>query len=210
MKRNARLYSGLALFFSFVMWTVMVSTVDVRAIGPGGSVVGFAALNFAVHSLTGSNMTLYTITDWLGLVPMAVAFGFAMLGLVELVRRKRLTKVDRSLLVLGVFYLTVIFVYVFFEYVVINYRPVLIYGILEASYPSSTTLLVMTVMPTAAIEIGTRVKKTTVKWVLNALIAAFVAFMVIGRILSGVHWITDIIGGALFSSGLVLLYDHFK
>ncbi len=210
MKRNARLYSGLALFFSFVMWTVMVSTVDVRAIGPGGSVVGFAALNFAVHSLTGSNMTLYTITDWLGLVPMAVAFGFAMLGLVELVRRKRLTKVDRSLLVLGVFYLTVIFVYVFFEYVVINYRPVLIDGRLEASYPSSTTMLVMTVMPAAAIEIGTRVKKTAAKRLINTLVAAFVTFMVIGRILSGVHWISDIIGGALFSAGLVLIYKHCK
>ena len=210
MKRNASLYVGLSLLLAFVAWCVLVCTVDVQAIGPSNSSVGFATLNAALRGLCGTNMTLYTVTDWLGLVPIFTALGFAILGLVELIKRRSLIKVDRSVLVLGAFYIVVIFVYLFFENVVINYRPVLIDGRLEASYPSSTTMLVMTVMPTAAIEIGTRVKKTTVKWVLNALIAAFVAFMVIGRILSGVHWITDIIGGALFSSGLVLLYDHFK
>jgi len=34
----------------------------------------------------------------------------------------------------------------------------------------------------------------------------FVALTLILRILSGVHWITDIIGGALLSTGLVLRY----
>ena len=206
MKRNASLYVGLALLLSFVVWTAVVSTVDVRPIGPLDSSVGLSTLNKAVHGLIGVNMSLYTVTDWLGLVPIFTAAGFAILGLIQLVRRRSLLKVDRSLLLLGAFYLCVIAVYVFFEKVVINYRPVLIDGRLEASYPSSTTLLVMTVMPSAALEIGTRVKKTVTKRLINVSIAAFVTFMVIGRICAGVHWITDVIGGALFSFGLVLIY----
>ena len=37
-------------------------------------------------------------------------------------------------------------------------------------------------------------------------VIAFSAFMVIGRLISGVHWATDIIGSILLSAGLFMLY----
>ena len=151
-KNKKMLALGASLVAAFALWTVLVRFVDVRAIGPEGSSVGFAALNGFVHELTGVNWLLYTVTDWLGLVPIAAALGFAILGLVQLIKRKSLWKVDRSILALGVFYIVVIAAYVFFEMVVINYRPTLIEGYLEASYPSSTTMLVTCVMPTAAMQ----------------------------------------------------------
>ena len=197
---------GAGLIAVFVLWTVLVSVVDVRAIGPNGSSVGFATLNGYVHDLTGVNMFLYTITDWLGLVPIGVAFGFAVLGLVQWVGRKSLFKVDRSILALGGFYIIVLAMYIFFEIVVINYRPVLIDGYLEASYPSSTTMLVMCVMPTAMMQLHARIKSDVFRRCVLISIAAFTAFMVIGRLASGVHWLTDIIGGALVSAGLVITY----
>lgn len=152
-------------------------------------------------------MLLYTITDWLGLVPLCFVLGFAILGLVQLVKRRSLLKVDYSILVLGGFYLIVMAAYLFFEIFVINYRPVLIEGYLEASYPSSTTMLVMCVMPTARMQLHTRIRNARVRELINGMIMAFTVFMVVGRLLSGVHWITDIIGGALLSAGLVMLYD---
>ena len=151
-------------------------------------------------------MTLYVITDWLGLVPIGVAFGFAVLGLVQLIKRKSLFGVDRSILVLGGFYIVVMAIYVLFEMVIINYRPVLIEGYLEASYPSSTTMLVLCVMPTAIMQLNSRIKNQALKRCVAYSIAAFIAFMVIGRLVSGVHWISDIIGGALISAGLVMTY----
>ena len=194
------------MLISFVLWTVLILFVDVRAIGPEGSSVGFASLNGFVHNITGVNMSLYVITDWLGLVPIGVAFGFAVLGLVQWIKRKSLLKVDRSILALGGFYIIVMAVYVLFEIVVINYRPTLINGYLEASYPSSTTMLVMCVMPTAMVQLCTRIKNDKFRRCIMLAIAVFIAFMVIGRLVSGVHWITDIIGGALFSSAIVLMY----
>ena len=208
-KNKKRLVLGASLVVAFVLWTILVCFVDVRAIGPEGSSVGFAALNGFVHELTGVNWLLYTVTDWLGLVPIAVALGFAILGLAQLIKRKSLWKVDRSILALGVFYIAVMAVYVFFEIVVINYRPTLIDGYLEASYPSSTTMLVMCVMPTAAMQLNARIKNTFLRLCAVITIVAFTAFMVIGRLVSGVHWITDIIGGALLSAGLVTMYDVF-
>ena len=205
-KNKKRLVLGAGLVVVFVLWTVLVCFVDVRTIGPEGSSVGFATLNGFVHELTGVNWLLYTVTDWLGLVPIAVALGFAILGLVQLIKRKSLWKVDHSILALGVFYIVVMAAYVFFEMVVINYRPTLIDGYLEASYPSSTTMLVMCVMPTAAMQLNARIKNTVFRRCVIITIIVFIAFMVIGRFLSGVHWITDIIGGALFSAGVVTTY----
>ena len=207
IKKN--FWVAVCLLAAFILWTVAVCFVDVEAIGPEGSSVGFAKLNGFFHSLTGVNMTLYTVTDWLGLVPLAVCFGFAVLGLMQWIKRKNLLKVDRSILVLGGFYLAVMAVYILFEYIVVNRRPVLIEGYLEASYPSSTTLLVLCVMPTAFMQLNSRIKNNFFRYTVTTLIIIFILFMVIGRLVSGVHWLTDIVGGALLSSGLVMMYYTF-
>ena len=151
-------------------------------------------------------MSLYTITDWLGLVPICFIMGFGILGLCEWIKRKNLFKVDFSILTLGGFYIIVMAAYIFFEMFVVNYRPILINGILEASYPSSTTMLVMCVMPTAIMQFNARIKNSGFKKCVNIVITTFIAFMVIARLLSGVHWFSDIIGGALLSGGLVMIY----
>ena len=206
-KKNSRLFwVGVGLLVVFVLWTVLIRFVDVEAIGPRQSSVGFATLNGYIHNLTGVNMSLYIITDWLGIVPIGVAFGFAVLGIVQCIKRKSLLKVDRSILTLGGFYIVVIAVYILFEIVVINYRPTLIDGYLEASYPSSTTILVMCVMPTAMMQLRTRIKNDLFRRCVMLTITVFITFMVIGRLVSGVHWITDIIGGALLSTAIVLMY----
>lgn len=208
MKRQnvKNLSATIVLLVSFIAWTLLVSFVDVKAVGPIGSCVGFAKINTAFHSLTGVHFTLYNITDWLGLVPIAFALGFAVLGLCEWIKRRGLQKVDYSLFVLGGFYIVTIAVYILFENVVVNYRPTLIDGYLEVSYPSSTTLLVLTVMPTALLELKERIKHTTLRKCVVGVIVLFIIFMVGGRLISGVHWLTDIIGGVLLSSALVMGY----
>ncbi len=198
--------NAICMLVAFVMWTVAICIVDVQAIGPQESTVGFATINQFIHKLTGVHTVLYTITDWLGLVPIMIVIVFGTLGLVQWIKRKHLRKVDYSILVLGGFYIVVLAVYALFEMVVVNYRPVLINGYLEASYPSSTTMLVMCVMPTAIMQFNDRIKNDILKRYVVATIAVFIAFMVIGRLASGVHWFTDIIGGVLLSVGLVLLY----
>ena len=208
MKKKFRknIYVTLALFLLFVLWTLAVKFIDVQPIGPNGSEVGFAALNGFIHDVTGVHMELYIITDWLGLVPVFAAFGFAVLGLVQLIKRRSFLKVDYSILVLGGFYILVISAYILFEMFAVNYRPVLIDGYLEASYPSSTTLLVMCVMPASVMQLHTRIKNKNIRNIIFVVIYAFMAFIVIGRFVSGVHWLTDFVGGIILSAGLVMLY----
>lgn len=203
-----KFYIAIGMFVSFLLWTVVIRFLDVQIIGPRGSAVGFATVNQFVHDLTGVHMLLYHVTDWLGIIPICFMLGFAMLGLVQWIKRKHILKVDHSILVLGVFYFIVTAVYVFFELFVINYRPVLINNRLEASYPSSTTMLVMTVMPMALIQFNIRIKNKSLRRFVAAAIGMFIIFMVAARLISGVHWFTDIVGGALFSISLVLAYHE--
>lgn len=195
-----------ALLAAFLLWTLAIQSIDVQAIGPQGSAVGFAMVNRFIHRLTGVHMALYTVTDWLSLVPLAFSAGFGTLGLIQWIKRRRLLKVDYSILTLGGFYLAVMVLYIFFEIFAVNYRPVLIGGYLEASYPSSTTMLVMCVMPTAIMQFNSRIRNHFLRRLIASAITVFTAFMVIGRLISGVHWLTDIIGGVLLSAGLVRLY----
>ena len=206
-KQNKKpLWIGLASLAAFALWTGLVCCVDVRPIGPQGTTVGFAALNGAFHRLTGVHWALYTITDWLGLVPLGIALGFAALGLAQLLRRKRLCRVDRSILALGGLYLAVLAAYLLFEHAAINARPVLIGGQLEVSYPSSTTMLALCVLPAAMLQCKARIRNAVACKITRGALAALTVFLVLGRLLSGVHWLSDILGGALLSAGLVALY----
>lgn len=209
MKKEAkkRMLWALLVLLLFGLWTTAVCLVDVQAIGPRRSEVGLAGLNKAVHALTGVHMTLYHITDWLGLVPVAVGFGFAGMGLAQWMHRKKLGQVDASILVLGGFYLVLLVAYLLFEKYPVNYRPVLMDGFLEASYPSSTTLLVLCVMPTAVLQWNQRMKHPVGKHLVRVCLSLFTVLMVLGRLLAGVHWFSDIVGGVLLSAGLVMMYD---
>ena len=197
--------AGVCLVLAFAVWTVLVMKVDVQPAGVNGTDIGFAGINTRFHQLTGEHEKLYRITDWLGLVPIAVCIGFGALGLVQLIRRKSLLKVDPDIILLGIFYIVVILAYLIFEKITINYRPTLFDG-QESSYPSSTTLLVLSVMPTVVFQACRRIKNMNVRRIVVVLAVLFAAFMVIGRLVSGVHWLTDILGSVFLSAGLYLMY----
>lgn len=214
MKENVKeckrvLLAGSMLIILFVVWTALIQFVDVQPLGQNKTNIGFATFNCWFHKLTGVHMTIYTITDWLGLVPIIVCMVFGGVGFVQLINRRSLFKVDYDIIILGVYYIIVIIGYLIFEIIPINYRPILINGIIEVSYPSSTTLLVLCVMPTLVEQINRRSNNDIIKKIIYIFNVCFSIFMVIGRLISGVHWFTDIVGGILLSAGLFYLYKSF-
>ena len=208
-KGMKNLISGIVFIIFFTIWTILIKRIDVQPIGANVTNIGFAIINGWFHSLTGVNMTLYTITDWLGLVPIFICMFFGFMGLIQLIKRKNLLKVDLDIILLGVYYVIVILCYLIFEMHPINYRPILINGIMEKSYPSSTTLLAVGMICPFIEQISRRVKNKRVKIILCSIFIAFIIFMVSGRLLSGVHWLTDVIGSLLLSFGVYLTYKGF-
>ena len=205
-KERKLLILGFGFIIAFALWTWLIQIIDVKPAGVNGTEIGFATINTWFHSVTGANMALYNITDWLGLVPIFICVFFGGVGFIQLLKRKSLFKVDFDIVALGIYYVIVISEYLIFEMIPINYRPILINGFLEASYPSSTTLLVLSVMPTLVFQANRRLKNAKIKRIIATITAIFTIFMVVGRLVSGVHWLTDIIGSILLSAGLFYIY----
>lgn len=197
-----------ALFAALIY---LLKTYDVAAIGPDGTSVGFATLNKAVHDLTGVNMLWYEITDYIGYGALGICALFGLAGLIQLVRRKSLLKVDRAILGLGVFYVIVLGLYVMFEKVIINYRPIIMPGATapEASFPSSHTVLIIAVMASASLVMGDYVRSRGLKGLITFVCYTTILVTVLGRLYCGVHWFTDIVGGVLLSVTLVALFSAF-
>ena len=208
MKKSEKknLLIGSIFLAMFAVWTALIQSVDVQPLGQNGTSIGFATFNCWFHHFTGVNMAIYTITDWMGLVPVVICLIFAGIGLVQLIKRRSIFRVDADIMILGVYFVIVFLAYTIFEIIPINYRPILIEGRMEASYPSSTTLLVLSVMPALVEQIKRRLSGIRVKQIITIAAIAFSVFMVTGRLISGVHWFTDIVGGELLSVGLYMLY----
>ncbi|MBQ3169555.1 MAG: phosphoesterase PA-phosphatase [Clostridia bacterium] len=204
MKRQIVL--GIGLLAAFVIFTWSLTVIDVLPAGPDGSKVGYVHVNKWIHDQTGVSWTLYHFTDWAGAAVILIPVFFAGMGMKQWIQRKSILKVDRDLLWLGAFYLAVVFAYIFFENMIINRRPVVISGVHEASYPSSTTVLSLCVMITAVRQAQMRIQKAWLRAGVCIFLSVFAASLVIIRLMSGVHWFTDIAGGILLSASLISLY----
>lgn len=195
------------LFLAFIIFTILVKCVDVQAIGPLGSKVGLAGINEAVFKVFGVNQTIYNVTEILGYLTFLIIAFFAGLGVYQLIKGKSIKKVDYKILALGGFYVVVLLFYVLFEVIIVNYRPVLIEGELEASYPSSHTMLSICVVSSAMIVLTEMLNgKKAITITVVAVGYALILITVIGRLLSGVHWFTDVFGGVLLSFALIMLF----
>ena len=205
MKKN---WIGFAAFtVAFCILVVLLLTCNVAPVGPAGTKIGLSGLNVAVHQALGTNELFYELTELFGLAALAVCGAFAVVGLVQLIRRKSFKQVDRRIYALAGLYVLTVLLYVLFEKVVINYRPILMDGSLEASYPSSHTMIVVAIMGTAVMAFRALCPWRR-GWCLAADIfaAVVIAVTVMGRLIAGVHWLTDIVGGLLLSAALVVSY----
>lgn len=203
---SKKIITIVALWAAFLLFTVFAATVDVKPIGPENSKVGFASINGAFHELTGFNIFWYKLTKALGILEILTSVFFVCYGLMQVIKRKGISGMDKDLIALYVFYAAVVFFYILFDKVIINYRPVIMDEGLEASYPSTHTLIAVCVLSTAIIQTGRRITDTVMKRLLTILCAVIMVITVIGRLISGVHWFTDILGGVLLSVALVYTY----
>ena len=208
MKNKKNILICILLVLLSIIYTLLVKYVDTSTIGPNGSVVGFSSLNSFVFNLTGNNMTLYKITEILGIIPILIALMYAVIGLIQVIDRKSL-KVDKELIALGILYIIVILIYVFFEKCIINYRPVIIDGVLEASYPSSHTLLSICICGSSLLINKYLFNNEKIYKYINIISIISMVLIVLGRLLSGVHWASDIIGSIIISITLLKILETY-
>ena len=204
MKRR-NLIITILLLISSIIFIVLLKRVDIKCDAVNNSCIGFATINQFIFNKVGVNMTWYVITDWLGIIPILMSMVYAIIGLKQLIKRKSIRNVDKEIIILGIFYIVVILIYILFEEYIINYRPILMNGFLEASFPSSHTLIIICLCGSSII-INNKLFKNNFSKIINIMSILIIFITIIGRFISGVHWFTDIIGGILISSFLLMLF----
>ena len=207
MKRK-NLIITILLLVSSIVFVVLLKNIDIKCDAVNNSCIGFATINQFIFDKIGVNIIWYTITEWLGMIPVLMSLVYAIIGLKQLMKRKSIKKVDNEIIILGIFYIMVILIYILFEIYVVNYRPILINGFLEASFPSSHTLITICLCGSSII-INNKLFKSNFTKILNIISSIIIIITIIGRLISGVHWFSDIIGGILISSYLLMLFYSF-
>lgn len=205
MKKKNILISVILTIVSIV-YTLLVKNVDIKAIGPNNSSVGFGSINGFFKDLIGSHMAIYKISELLGLILLLLVAIYGCIGLYQLIKRKSLFKVDKEIIKLGCFYALMLVVYIVFEKVFINYRPVLMDGELEFSYPSSHTMLALCVGLSSLIVSKRYFNKKYIKTI-NLITVILMCLVLLTRIISGVHWFSDILGGVIISFTLLSYFQ---
>lgn len=203
--KKSFILSGIFALLSILL-IVLIKLVDVAPIGPCGSAIGLSSLNGALKNALGESALLDKLTDLLMLLAIAAVAVFAVIGVIQLFKRKSLWRIDAEILCLGGAMVLLAFLYAFFEVVVVNYRPVLDEGELAASFPSSHTLLALSVFLCLIFILGSYLKKPSLLLALKIAAGALAGISVVGRLLSGVHWFTDILGGVLIGFAVVFLF----
>ena len=209
--KNKRKYLifGIAFFLMFIIFTTIIKFIDVKNIGPHNTSVGLATINNFFVNKIGFNNKIYKITEILGIIPIIIVLIYAIIGLYSLIEEKSFKKVNKNLYYLAIFYIIVLGIYVLFEKVIINFRPVVIEGILESSYPSSHTILAICICGSSIILNNSIFKNNKIAKFENIISFIIIIMLPLLRFISGVHWFTDIIGGVLLSLSLLLFFKYF-
>ena len=210
MRKLNRKYGKAAISFAlFILTSALVKCVDIAAVGPAGTSVGLSHLNKAVHDLIGVHMFWYQVTNLLGFWAILCGAVFACIGLKQLIERKSLKQVDAKILALGGLFVLLGVIYVLFEKVVVNCRPVLMEGetVPEASFPSSHTVLAFVIFGAIAMLLKDYLQDKRLVSMLQNACLVLILVSVIGRLISGVHWFTDILGGIFLSYALLMVFS---
>ena len=219
MEKVKKLYLITAILLVVsIAYIIMVKSIDVKAIGPVNpetgvkSEVGFATMNDAAKNMIGESHAWYKITKYSGYAALLLAAGYGIYGFIELLKKKSIFKVDKRIITLGVFYVVVLAIYVLFELWIVNYRPVLEEsGELEASFPSSHTVLAICVCGSSLFVSKYFIKNKNIKKIIDVIALVLLVVTLGGRIISGVHWMSDIIGGIIISAYLLMaVYSVLK
>lgn len=198
----------LVMLVVTILFSVLTFVVDRKPIGYDGTSVGFSSINGLFAGSFGYNPVMDTLSDIAMYLSFLVVAAFAFIGVMQLIKGKSLSKVDKAIIGLGILYVIVAVLYVAFDKIPINYRPILQPGEteLETSFPSTHTLVICTVLGSGIVAAKRLFKNEMMVRVLKIAFIAIMAIGVCARLFAGVHWLTDIVAGLLFSVTLVSLY----
>lgn len=144
------------------------------------------------------------ISDVILVTAFAILGALAMLGLIQLISRRSLKKVDHELLMFPIPLAIMAIVYVVFEkFLILNTRP---NGSGEPSFPSTHVMITATIFFMVAVVLPRYIKSKVLCAMFDIIMLILLVLVCTGRILANMHWPTDVAGGVVFASIFAAIY----
>lgn len=197
--------AALILTAVFVVLTITVKYVDQKNIG--SQVIGWATINLWWRDIIGVRNFWQIASHIFAAITLIILVMFLVWQAIALLRRKSFRTMPRHWWFFDLTLIALALCYIVFQIMVINFRPLLIDGVAELSYPSSHVLLLATLWPVFILTLSREVKSRP--WLRVASVIGIIVMTVgiIARLLSGYHWFTDIIGGIMLGAVLTCWYQ---
>ena len=183
-------------------------------IGDLGS-INLRALNNGFRGLFGYEQggyfrSLYLITEGLGVVSILACLFWTGMGIKDLIKYRDINDVDKSIFATWLLYVLALIVWRVTLKISVSYAPVSVHpkSALVVSFPCGNTFLIIISMCSSIYLIGYFLEEK--KKLVLALRVACIAILALGiilRTISGVNWLTDILGAIGFAVPAVVLYS---
>ena len=210
MRKQVFFWLSIAFFAAFVLWTILVKTVDVGEYY-NGTKLGFYHLNYKFGDLVtefGKYEFMRTVSDIL----LYVSFGYVgilvVIGVIQIIKYKSFKKINPIFFFLAGAYVLVVILYGFFELVHVNYAPDSLAENLKASYPSTHVFVggCFYLLNSYVLLKFLWVKDDLFKTLIHLSTVILTCLLVLTRLLAVKHWLTDIIGSVILMLAVYFLF----
>lgn len=204
MKKFINLYTilGCASLFLFILLMILLNA-DKAVIAESGKEVGLSSINNLVKYSYKENLDL--MTDLLFYVTFTVVVFEGCLGIIQLVTRKSLFKVDKEIIIFGISLVVMVVLWLVFDHLLkINVRPI---DANEGSFPSTHVMMATFLALASHAFICMKYETRLPKYLSLVLAIIIISTITFGRVACGMHYITDVTGGLFM--GLALYFITF-
>ena len=141
-------------------------------------------------------MVWETITNIILILSIILILFFLGLGVYELIKKRSIKKVDPRLTWLPLPLALMTLTYFLFDKVwILNVRP---NGSGEPSFPSTHVMVVTTIFFVVTIILPKYIKNKTTRLIIEIIMAIMISLTAVGRVMSGMHWVADVLGAIVF------------
>lgn len=191
------------LWLILLIFTILVSFVDVKIFNVTNTKIGLYSLNkiFLVNSINSNYINI--ISNGIFLICLLVIILMLLLITFEYFKTK---KINKNNLNFFIHFLIMVLIWIIFDKIlIINYRPILINGNIEGSYPSTHVMVSTFVLLFLSDQLKKIFKNDKIFYIISI---GLIIIQSISRILLTMHWFTDIIGGLLI--GCLLFFTFLR
>ncbi len=206
LKKVLNKYSLMGLGFLFIFLILLILLMSVDKASNIYKEIGLYNFN-KIFLVDYYNESWDGFSDVILYISILFILGLIIYGIYQLYKRKSLFKVDKDIILTGFGFVFIIIIwFIFDKFIDINYRPIAVNGSAQTSFPSTHVMLAcFSLLATTRIILKRNTNELKYNIITYGGVSILVILCSLGRILSKMHWTTDVLGAIFISLAIFFI-----